>query len=914
VWPIAALAFLTALLAGVAVAILKRRRTLAREAIDFVGRARGGTQSLTLEPTQSTSGCPPIPRSPTTTELYELVPLKQLASAPSCEISEQVPDALDESLEHPSIGSGLSATTIRRCEQDRQIGGELADDNKAGPLEPPAQEDEDQDAHHELPQRVVANKPAMRITKRSSGGRGEYEISESFGSLTPRDLINRTIVLDLGSGIEIVTGVRLLLKNGKLRLRIDEAAECEIHLHRQLAAALMLPYPAREESSWGSDTPVMQSELYGIENIALSSVALVDKENARVAVGSLTVVNQLGQEYVQVPERMIDVMRVWERLTDLPSPLASLIAEHKELVVAGGPLGRSAELVVSILQREAVGHSQKDGLDHFTTTHDALPLVLRLLQSASYDITKERATSKTQSEQHPIARITGVKTPELGGSLSSGSSVLTGGNPRPDATASVLGQQEEARVEDEAVESEKGDFQIHRPFLPRKYRPQPRGPVITTRTASRTTPPVEQRDITAPVDLRLRSRIGGTYAVTFLPRRRSGMPSEVEVNHDGNRIQLLAFHEDWYQDVVLPEAGDHLREGLAWHSEGAGGTFRWSLGGREIFVLGTRDDLSGFISVPRLILGAQHFVLCREERLQRVLSLLAECCESIPPALGNSEGFPTGWVGIGPIIPTLALAPSEAGYILDALRPDPAITIELEGGIRLKYNQFLLNYPPEIHVYGYVPAYVEVMIDGEPAENLNNGFMKTGWDSLGEHVVSCGVVSRSYIIVEPEDGWESWPAYSFHLDVQRYLEAPASICGPLVTGGHLGNPVWLVPISTPVLLGSQPGEIYVAPIRQDLRIAVCLALPSFTPIWAVPRNPLRADKSTARILLLQDYTFGLQAIEAPKVPPSKATLQWCIAILDCCRKGLRVEPPEDTALALWRSYRDLARRLWRASR
>lgn len=910
-WPIAALIFLTALSTGVVVASLKRRRTLARDGVNRGDLADGARETLRLEPTQSTAGFPPVPHSSTTTDLNELVLLERLTSASSCEMSEQLRDTLDESPENPSIGSDSAIITNRRFERDRQIGGDLADAVKAGRLEAPAEDTDEQDARQDL---VATDKPGMRITKRSSGGRGEYEISEPFGGLTPRDLIDRTIVLGLGARVEIVTGVRLLLKHGKLRLRIDEAAECEIHLHRQLAAALMLPYPAREESSWGSDRPVMQSELYGIENIALSSVALVDEENARVAVDSLTVVNQLGKEYLQVPERMLDVMRVWERLTDLPSPLASLIAEHRELVVAGGPLGRSAELVVSNLQKAAAAHCQVEGLDHFTTTHDALPLVLRLLQSASSDVTKERATSETQSEPLSIACVTGVKTPDLDGNLSSGYSVLTEGDPRPDATASVSGQQEEVRVGEEAVQSEKVDFQIHRTHLPRKYRPQPRGPVITTRTASRATPAVVPGEITVPVDLRLRSRVGGTYALTFLPRRRSGMPPEVEVNHDGNRIQFLAIHEDWYQDVVLPEAVDYLREGLAWYSEGASGTFRWSLSGREVFVLGTQDDLGGFISVPRLILGAQHFVLCSEERLQQVLSLLAECCESIPPALGNIEGLPTGWVGIGPIIPTLALAPSEAGDILDALRPDPAITIELEGGIRLKYNQFLLHYPPEIHVYGYVPAYVEVMIDGEPAEKVSNGFMKTGWDSLGEHVVSCGVVSRSYIVVEPEDVWQGWTAYSFPLDVQRDLEAPASICGPLVTGGRLGDPVWLVSTSTPVLIGSKPGEIYVAPIRQDLRIEVCAASPSFTPIWAVPRNPLRADKSTARILLIQDYTFALQAVEVPQFPPSKATLQWCITILDCCRKGLRVEPPEDTAVALWRSYRDLARRLWRASR
>jgi hypothetical protein len=202
----------------------------------------------------------------------------------------------------------------------------------------------------------------MRITKRSSGGRGEYEISESFCGITPRDLINRTIILDLGSSVEIATGVLLLLRNGKRRLRIDEKAGCKMHLHRQLAAALMLPYPARDESGWAQDLPVMQSGLYGIGNIALSSVTLIANGIARVEVASVTVANQGSKDIVQGPDRIADVKRLWERHDDLPPKLASLLAEHKRLVEAGGPLGPHAEEIVLRIQEAVAAHCQALGL------------------------------------------------------------------------------------------------------------------------------------------------------------------------------------------------------------------------------------------------------------------------------------------------------------------------------------------------------------------------------------------------------------------------------------------------------------------------------------------------------------------------------------------------------------------------
>jgi hypothetical protein len=207
-----------------------------------------------------------------------------------------------------------------------------------------------------------------------------------------------------------------------------------------------------------------------------------------------------------------------------------------------------------------------------------------------------------------------------------------------------------------------------------------------------------------------------------------------------------------------------------------------------------------------------------------------------------------------------------------------------------------------------------VIIDGRTAEKTDGGFVSTEWDALGGHTVSCGAVSRSYTIVEPDDGWESWTAYLFDLSMRRGAGASASVCGALVTAGPTGTPALLVPASTPVLLGSRPGEIYTATIREDMRMGFCPAFPPFAPIWAVPQNPLRSDKASARVMLLKESAPASQAGADRQSHPSRAVRQWCTAILDCCRKGLDVDPPEDNARRLWRSYRDAARHLWRASR
>jgi hypothetical protein len=897
---------------GLAAALLLKRRAPARGA---TARDRGNTSAGELNCVK---------------EVGQQTPIKTLDS-----------EAWQRLLTEPCVIPSLANESVQSCSEPLFSSADLPPVTGSEIRQGRAQTASRADS--ELNGVEAPSRTKMRITKRSSGGRGEYELSESFGSLTPRDLVNHTILLNLGSQVKIATGVRLLLKHGKLRLRIDEEAVCEIHLHRQLAAALMLPYPAREESAWASDFPTLKSGLYGIRNITFSSVILLTNCIARMVVDTISVANQAQEEYVQASERLNEILQVWERHAEFPPELASLLAEHNRLVQAGGPLGLSAEKVVSDLQEAAAEHCQVEETADFSASHDVLPLLIRFLQSARLKGDIERTSSGTHSPQDITAdtalpvifeveendALAGISV-TVGEPASYKSRVSTNAEFRADVQSkqdealpeivglgvanSLSAPLEDSETARQAAESEEADSSVSRPPSPRRYRPQPRGAVVSARRSSKSVPSETQRDLSLSVDLHLRSRIGGTYTLTFLPLRRLGLPSELEVIHVDQRIQLSALHEDWYQDVVLPEMGRLLREGLAWYTEGSDSNFRWSLAGREVFVFGTRDDLSGFISVPRLILGAQHIVICCEEIFQQVLDILRECCEHLPQTFGESDGLPAGWVGIGPVVPTLPLPSSEAGDILDALRPDPAIVIELGGGVCIQHSQFLINYPPHIRVYGSIPDFVQVMINGRPGEKSEDGYTNMGWDSLGEHVVACGAISRSYTVVEPDDDWESWNAYCFNLSGAGGEQVSASICGALVTSGSISTPAMLVPVSTPVLLGSRPGEIYTAPIRKDTRIGVCPAFPPFAPIWAVPQNPLRADKAAARVELVQERAPTPPHGPILRPQQSRAIHQWCTAILDCCRKGLDADPPDDHTRRLWKSYRDLARRLWRASR
>jgi hypothetical protein len=125
------------------------------------------------------------------------------------------------------------------------------------------------------------------------------------------------------------------------------------------------------------------------------------------------------------------------------------------------------------------------------------------------------------------------------------------------------------------------------------------------------------------------------------------------------------------------------------------------------------------------------------------------------------------------------------------------------------------------------------------------------------------------------------------------------------------RPAVIVPATNPLLLGQHPGEIYLCPTRADFRLGFCSGAPPFRPVWAVPAAPLKADKATARILLL-DWPAAPEA--GQNILTGTAVRQWVQAILDCSRKGLRIANESPQAEVVWRACRQQAKAIWRKTR
>ncbi len=217
----------------------------------------------------------------------------------------------------------------------------------------------------------------MRISRRTSGGRGEYEISgELPGGEQPRDLLGRIICLDLGLGQIINTGVTLKEQGGKMRLRKEDAL---MQVPRQVAAVLLLPDPVRADEALGAGAPVIQRNRYAIEHLMVNRALSIPPNLAVLRIPSITVVNRSYQgEEVSVVERAAQLRNVWQESDKFPVEIADLLSDHHQQVERSQMIGPPAESLVSALQRSVSERSSDLGI-LYSEAGDVLPALTEAL-------------------------------------------------------------------------------------------------------------------------------------------------------------------------------------------------------------------------------------------------------------------------------------------------------------------------------------------------------------------------------------------------------------------------------------------------------------------------------------------------------------------------------------------------------
>ncbi len=246
----------------------------------------------------------------------------------------------------------------------------------------------------------------MRITRRTSGGRGEYEISESTSAgITPTDLLGRRLMLDFGAGWLIDTGTTLTAQGGKRRLRLIKGTQ--VHLHRQIAASLLLPHPVRADEPLGRGAPVAKQDQYAVENVELSKAELVDGVTAVLEVREIYLRNRSYEaDELGVANRIGDLRLMWQQSRGFPEAVADLLDRHKVLVTGGTPISKEAEQIIFELQKVVSQMSSDLGIVYYDGTTDVLRPLVEAERTATVPPEPPVAVEEVDPEEVEIRRRT----------------------------------------------------------------------------------------------------------------------------------------------------------------------------------------------------------------------------------------------------------------------------------------------------------------------------------------------------------------------------------------------------------------------------------------------------------------------------------------------------------------------------
>jgi hypothetical protein len=217
----------------------------------------------------------------------------------------------------------------------------------------------------------------MRISRRPSGGRGEYELAGTQGKVRARDLQNYFITLDLPGGLIIPTRIRVIDQGGKLRLRLKGA---EIQIQRQITAAFLMPDSQREFGVLGAGEPVLQEAAYAVEHIDVDSVTTLPREMMAVMrVSKIIVANRshLAEE-VSLRDRANMLKEAWKRRQEFPEEIAAVLQRHETMVRAGN-VGRAALAAASQIRAQVFERSADLGIV-YGERGDVLPKLAETLQ------------------------------------------------------------------------------------------------------------------------------------------------------------------------------------------------------------------------------------------------------------------------------------------------------------------------------------------------------------------------------------------------------------------------------------------------------------------------------------------------------------------------------------------------------
>lgn len=218
----------------------------------------------------------------------------------------------------------------------------------------------------------------MKIHKRSSNGRGEYELAGAVDGYSTIMLVEKQLVIDAGPELgKIPTNIALKKQGGKPRLR--RLTNTGIHIQRQLEALLLMPKSIREESQLLGGQPVIIAERYILSSVEINSVFIHD-DQAIIKLGGIDCVNDSVSQEIDFSKRISQIMHLYRKADSLPPRVAQALRAHHSNIQTGSVISSVTErLVLDVIR--ATEEAAKDSDAVLIPGEDPVPLLLDMLRS-----------------------------------------------------------------------------------------------------------------------------------------------------------------------------------------------------------------------------------------------------------------------------------------------------------------------------------------------------------------------------------------------------------------------------------------------------------------------------------------------------------------------------------------------------
>jgi hypothetical protein len=174
----------------------------------------------------------------------------------------------------------------------------------------------------------------MRIALRTSGGRGEYEMSGSHGDISVADVIDHNIFFQIfpGKFIDSKNWIRRL--QGKPRIRLGDPST-DKHLYLSLADVLLMPKPIRELGKTPGGKLQLTANNYSIISIQFDVVNHKNKQ-LRIQPTDLVLGNSDNDvSRIDVLERLRIILDIWDEAAKRCDLLSGSIRNHRDAVLSG---------------------------------------------------------------------------------------------------------------------------------------------------------------------------------------------------------------------------------------------------------------------------------------------------------------------------------------------------------------------------------------------------------------------------------------------------------------------------------------------------------------------------------------------------------------------------------------------------